>query len=241
MYVGQPAPGPVEPDVPRSGEVDRCRRRNSYDRDVDGVHDLGGLDGFGPVEHADDEPMFAEGWERRTFRLMIGAIGSLGGPGGRFRHSIERMDPAHYLSSPYYEHWLTGLTTRAVEVGLTTPEELDRRAGGHFPLSRPDRGVLPADLASRTAAMFAVGDTVQVRERHPAGHTRAPRYAQGKRGTIARVDDAAEIDDIEAHGGGSVTDPLYSVRFTSRELWGEAGTDGDVVHIDLFERYLQEA
>jgi nitrile hydratase len=151
------------------------------------------------------------------------------------------MDPAHYLSSPYYEHWLTGLTTRAVEEGLTTPEELDRRAGGHFPLSRPDRGVLPIDMASRTTPMFAVGDTVQVRERHPAGHTRAPRYAQGKRGTIARVDDAAEIDDIEAHGGGPVTDPLYSVRFTSRELWGEAGTEGDVVHIDLFERYLQEA
>ena len=77
-----------------------------------------------------------------------------------------------------------------------------------------------------------------MRERHPPGHTRAPRYAQGKHGTIARVDEPAEIDDIEAHGGGSVTDPLYSVRFTSRELWGEAGTDGDVVHIDLFERYL---
>jgi len=79
MYVGQPALGPVEPDVPRSVEVDRCRGRNSYDRDVDGVHDLGGLDGFGPVEHTDDEPMFAHDWERRTFRLMVGAIGSLGG------------------------------------------------------------------------------------------------------------------------------------------------------------------
>ena len=68
MYVGQPALRPVEPDVPRSGEVDRCRHRSSYDPDVDGVHDLGGLDGFGPVEHADGEPMFAEDWERRTFR-----------------------------------------------------------------------------------------------------------------------------------------------------------------------------
>ena len=241
MYVGQPAPGPVEPFVPRLGEVDRCRAGNSYDPDVDGVHDLGGLDGFGTVEHTDSEPMFAEDWERRTFRMVIGAIGSLGGPGGKFRHSIERMDPAHYLSSPYYEHWLTGVTTLAVEAGLTTPEELDRRAGGHFPLSRPDRGVLPADLVSRTTPRFAIGDTVRVRERHPPGHTRAPRYAQGKHGTIARVDEPAEIDDIEAHGGGSVTDPLYSVRFTSRELWGEAGTDGDFVHIDLFERYLQEA
>jgi nitrile hydratase len=208
---------------------------------VDGVHDVGGLDGFGPVEHTDSEPMFAEDWERRTFRMMIGSIGSLGGADGRFRHSIERMDPAHYLSSPYYEHWLTGVTTLAVEAGFTTPEELDRRAGGHFPLSQNDRGVLPADMTSRTTPRFAIGDAVRVRERHPPGHTRAPRYAQGKRGTIARVDEAADVDDIEAHGGGSVTDPVYSVRFESVELWGEAGTVGDFVHIDLFERYLQEA
>ena len=37
-----------------------------------------------------------------------------------------------------------------------------------------------------------------------------------------------------------MTDPIYSVRFTSRELWGEGGSDGEVVHVDLFERYLQE-
>ena len=49
------------------------------------------------------------------------------------------------------------------------------------------------------------------------------------------------MSDIEAHGGGFVVDPLYSVRFTSSELWGEAGTYGDFVHLDLFERYLQEA
>lgn len=215
--------------------------RNSYDPDMDGVHDLGGLDGFGPIEHESVEPFFAADWERRTFRMMIGSLGPLHINDAMFRHSIERMDPAHYLSSSYWEHWLTGVTTLAVEAGVTTPEELDRRAGGHFPLSTPDRGVLPDDLVSRTTPRFAIGEAVRVRERHPPGHTRAPRYAQGKRGTIARVDEAAEVDDIEAHGGGSVTDPLYSVRFTSRELWGEAGTHGDFVHIDMFERYLQEA
>ena len=205
------------------------------------MHDIGGLDGFGPVEHAETEPAFAADWERRTFRMMIGSIGSLGGPGGKFRHSIERMDPAHYLSSPYYEHWLTGVTTLAVEAGVTTQEELDRRAGGHFPLSRPDRGLLPDDLTSRTTPRFALGDPVRVREWHPSGHTRAPRYVQGKRGTVVRIDGAANVDDIEAHGGGNVTDPLYSVRFTSRELWGDGGYEGEVVHVDLFERYLREA
>ncbi|HEX7428669.1 MAG TPA: hypothetical protein VF328_17470 [Mycobacterium sp.] len=87
---------------------------------MDGVHDIGGLDGFGPVEHAETEPAFAEDWERRTFRLMVGSVGPLGGNGGMFRHSIERMDPAHYLSSSYWEHWPTGVTTLAVEAGAAT-------------------------------------------------------------------------------------------------------------------------
>lgn len=207
---------------------------------MDGVHDLGGLDGFGPVEHEYTEPFFAQDWERRAFRLMVGAVGPLGGNGGMFRHSIERMDPAHYLSSSYYEHWLTGVTTLAVEAGATSVDELERRAGGRFPLSRPDRGVLPDDLTPRTEPRYSVGDNVQVREWHPPGHTRAPRYVQGKRGTIVRVDAAANVADIEAHGGGFVTDPIYSVRFTSRELWGDGGADGEVMHVDLYERYLRE-
>ncbi len=207
---------------------------------MDGVHDLGGLDGFGPVEHEASEPLFQEAWERRMFRVLIGTINSLASPGGKFRHSIERMDPAHYLSSPYYEHWLTGVSTLAVEAGLTTPDELECRAGGPFPLSRPDRGVVPDDPTPRTEPRYAVGDEVRVRAWHPPGHTRAPRYVQGKRGTVVRFDGAHEIDDVAAHGGGSVADPLYSVRFTSRELWGEAGADGDVMHVDLFERYLED-
>src|SRR6266576_2634533 len=115
-------------------QVDRRRIRR-----VDGVHDLGGLDGFGPVEHEDAEPLFAHEWERRIFRTMIGTINTLASPGGKFRHSIERMDPAHYLSSPYYEHWLTGVSTLAVEAGLTSHAALSARAGGSFPLSNPDR------------------------------------------------------------------------------------------------------
>src|ERR1700759_4074157 len=101
MYVGQPALRADEPRVPRSGEVGRIPGRSSYDPGVDGVHDLGGLDGFGPVGPPRGEPMFDAAWERRTARMVLGSIGLVGGPGGKFRHSIERMAPAHYLSSPY--------------------------------------------------------------------------------------------------------------------------------------------
>jgi nitrile hydratase len=221
-------------------KFDRCEHDRRNMLEVDGVHDMGGVDGFGPVVHDDSVAFFAEDWERRVFRILMGTTDVLGSPGGKFRHSIERMDPAHYLSSPYYERWLTGLTTQFVEAGITTADELDRRAGGRFPLSRPDRGALPDDLTPRTEPRYSVGDDVRVRQWHPHGHTRAPRYVQGKRGTIVRVDGAADIDDIQAHGGGSVSDPLYSVRFTSAELWGDGGADGESIHVDLFERYLQD-
>jgi nitrile hydratase subunit beta len=208
---------------------------------VDGVHDLGGIDGFGPVEHQPDEPYFVEDWERRAFRLTMGAMAGLGANGGSFRHSIERMDPSHYLASSYYEHWMTAAATLAVEAGVTTREELERRAGGRFPISRPDRGTAPDDRTERTEPRFAVGDTVRVREWHPLGHTRAPRYVQGKRGVVVRIDGPHNVPDVEAHGGGQVLDPTYSVRFTSRELWGEGGADGETMHVDLWERYLEDA
>jgi len=207
---------------------------------MDGVHDLGGLDGFGPVEHQASEPSFGEEWERRAFGLTGAVISAFGVNGGRFRHSIERMDPAHYLGSSYYEHWLTAAATLAVEAGAVTKDKLEARAEGRFPLSRPDRGAAPDDRTGRTEPRFAVGDRVRVREWHPSGHTRAPRYVQGKRGEVVRFDGAHNVPDIEAHGGGFVRDPTYSVAFTSRELWGEGGTDNETMHVDLWERYLEE-
>src|SRR5439155_20028668 len=175
---------------------------------MDGIHDLGGLEGFGPVEVEIDEPVFHEDWERRAFRLNLAKLAALRPTGGAWRHAIERMDPAHYLGSSYYEHWLTGASTLIVEAGLLSVAELERRAGGAFPLSRQDRGERhPTGEADRTEPRFAVGGMVRVREWHPPGHTRAPRYVQGKRGVVVRIDGAFNFPDFEAHGGTRVLDP----------------------------------
>ncbi|HEY5165947.1 MAG TPA: nitrile hydratase subunit beta [Acidimicrobiia bacterium] len=209
---------------------------------MDGVHDLGGIAGFGAVEIEADEPMFHQDWERRVFRLttaanMTGTVSS----GGAFRHSIERMEPAHYLNSGYYEHWLTGIATLVVERGLVTRAELDELAGGRFPLSRVDRGIAP-DLGAddQTVPRFEIGREVRVRAWHPAGHTRAPRYVQGKRGVVVRHDGAFSVPDVEAHSDRRRLEPTYSVRFTAGELWGEGGAPGEVVHVDLWESYLED-
>ena len=207
---------------------------------MDGIHDLGGMEGFGPVGHVPSETAFEADWERRAVRIMLAVNMAVQPGGGGFRHSIERMDPGHYLTSPYYEHWLTGVSTLAVEAGIVSADELARRAGGRFPLSRPDRGTVPpGPHDQRTGPRFGVGDRVRVRDLHPLGHTRAPRYVQGRQGVITRIDGAANLPDLEAHGGGRVLDPTYSVRFSARELWGDGAADATVVNVDLWERYLE--
>jgi len=204
---------------------------------MDGVHDLGGVQGFGPVEVEANEPVFRAQWERRAFRLSAAAM--LHGYAPRLRHAIERMDPVWYLSSPYYEHWLTAVATELVETGTIQRTELDERLGAPFDLANPVRAARLADPgASSTEHRFAIGDMVGVREWHPLGHTRAPRYVQGKHGTVVRLDGVFSVPDVEYHCDGTREEPTYSVRFDSLALWGEPG---DPVHVDLWESYLEPA
>jgi nitrile hydratase subunit beta len=206
---------------------------------VDGIHDLGGMQGFGPVEHTAAEPVFHHKWEGTARALMNAVAGVVEASGGEFRHSIERMDPGHYLTSSYYEHWLTGAATLAVEHGLVTLAELEARAGGSVPLSGP---VLAPEVTDPgpdvTAPRFAPGDVVRVREWHTPGHTRCPRYVRGKTGTVVRVDGIQPVPDVEAHGTASRREPTYSVRFEAAELWQD-GQRGAAVHVDLWDGYLE--
>ena len=203
------------------------------------MHDLGGMHGFGAVEVETDEPVFHHGWERRAFRLTLASMLSERFPPGRFRHSIERMEPAWYLASPYYEHWLTATATWAVETGVVTREELDARLGASFPLaSRVRAPVLQDPGTSVTEHLFSVGDAVQVRDWHPVGHTRAPRYVRGKRGTVVRLDGVFSVPDVACHCDLKRREPTYSIRFEAGELWGEPG---DAVHVDLWQCYLEPA
>ena len=207
-------------------------------RVVYGMHDLGGLDGFGPVEVEKDEPYFHEPWERRQFGVGT-VVFSLLANGGRFRHTIERMDPAHYLSSSYYEHWTTGMATALVEQGVITREELEQRAPG-FQLSHPEAHVEPELGPDSDQPRHRPGDRVRVRQWRWPGHTRCPRYVQGKRGTVARIDVVASVPDVEAHRPERQRVPTYSVRFEAAELWGADTEPGRAaVHVDLWETYLE--
>ncbi|MBV9411261.1 MAG: nitrile hydratase subunit beta [Acidimicrobiia bacterium] len=207
---------------------------------MDGVHDLGGRQGFGPVVVEADEPPFHDAWEPTARAVTFATVAHVPNPStSKFRHAIERMEPGHYLTSSYYEHWLTAAATLAVEAGLVTREELEERTGGPFPLAGQVRAG-DIHVSALPRARFQVGDAVRVRNIHPSGHTRCPGYVRGKVGMVARLDGEWSIPDVEAHTPDRVSEETYSVRFSADELWGD-GQTGVSVNVDLWDSYLEPA
>lgn len=219
---------------------------------MNGAHDMGGVHGFGAVEIEPNEPYFHAGWERRALALTL-AMGATGAWNlDMSRHAREARAPDDYLSKTYYEIWLAGLERLLMEAGLVTAEEI--AAGRALEPALPVKRTLaaadvPAVLAkggptlreSRQPARFKPGDAVVACNMHPLGHTRLPRYARARRGEIALVHGCHIFPDSHAHGKGEDPRWLYSVRFPARELWGEDGDARSVVHIDLWEPYLEPA
>ncbi len=218
---------------------------------MNGVHDLGGMHGFGSVEREEHEPLFHAAWEAR-----VRAMAELMVRHGYYtvdasRHGIELMPPAEYLRASYYERWLGTLEYNLPHQGLLTVEELDTRAaflrdhpGVQPPPAVRVKPATPARAAppeSSPAPRFAVGDAVVARNAHPVGHTRLPRYARGKRGTIHRSYGPQTFPDTNAHGLGKQPQPVYNVRFEGRELWGDSAEPGQVVYLDLWDSYLDPA
>ena len=215
---------------------------------MNGPQDMGGMMGFGPVAPEADEPVFHAGWERRAFAVVL-AIGAL----GRWnldiaRHARERIPPATYLASSYYEIWLRGMITLLKENGLITAEEIESGkpsapAQGNLPILKGDmvQGVLakggPSSRPSPAPAQYKPGDKVRTRNIHPTGHTRLPRYARGHAGEIVTVHGTHVFPDSSAQRKGDDPQWLYTVRFSARELWGH--DTRDCVHIDLWEPYLE--
>jgi nitrile hydratase len=204
---------------------------------MDGMHDLGGRQGFGPVRYTQDARTFHSRWEVRVNSLYAHAVRRGLFNMDEYRHAIERMDPRHYLTASYYERSLTSLATLCVEKGLVTRDELERRAQGAFPLSMPS-----AQGRSNAAAResFAIGDRVRVRMDSVPGHMRMPGYIRGKAGVVVGVSPAYPFPDAHAHGVPSEDEPTYDVRFRSEDLW-PGSAEPALVHVGVFQSYLERA
>src|SRR5688572_14528869 len=154
---------------------------------MDGMHDLGGKQGFGPVRYTHNATAFHAAWEKRVNALYAYAVRLGVFNMDEYRHAIERMEPRHYLTASYYERSLTSLATLCVEKGIVTWQELERRAGGAFPLASPSA---PGRSNVAGREKFVPGDRVRVRLDSVPGHVRLPAYARGKCGVVVGVSPA---------------------------------------------------
>jgi nitrile hydratase len=223
---------------------------------MDGIHDLGGMHGFGPVEADPAERGFHAPWEPRVVACFEAGLAWPLFTIDEFRHSRERLEPVRYLEASYFEQWLDAVCRLLVEKGVVSDEELEARArglqahpesdapaGGASPEPPPRAGVAHKTFRRAVSAppRFPPGDPVVTRNIHPPGHTRLPRYARDKQGIVARAQGAWVFPDTNAHGLGEAPQHLYSVRFDGAELWGPSAEARVAVYLDLWDGYLDPA
>jgi nitrile hydratase len=222
---------------------------------VNGVHDMGGLQGFGPVRPEADEPLFHAAWERRALGLTL-AMGATGAWNiDQSRAARESLSPAQYLGSSYYAIWIAALERLMLQRGLVNDAELaamQRPAAAPVVAGPALRVLRAADVDAALArgtpvvrpapgpAPFALGERVRARNQHPPGHTRLPRYVRGHVGTVVGVHGAHLFADAHAEGRDEA-DWLFTVEFSAAELWGPQGDPRDRVSVDAWASYLEAA
>ena len=220
---------------------------------MDGIHDLGGKQGYGSVD-VDADASWNKTWESRVFALVncafqAGLIGNL----DQFRHAIERIAPLAYLQHGYFGRWTGGLENLLVESGVLTSQLIDERAGelgqprdaltAARPSLHPDRVDYPSGGSGFERSIdepprYVVGQHVVTRTHGSPGHTRLPAYVRGRTGTITAWHRSWVLPDTNAHGLGENPEHLYTVAFTGSTLWGGSVDSQIEVCIDLFESYL---
>ena len=222
---------------------------------MNGIHDMGGMHGFGPVPREENEPVFHEAWEGRLFAMSVSGMVRFYPSTDGGRHALEKFSPAEYVGTPYYERWLLRTQRRLVELGIVTQEELDARIRyyeGHPDAEVPRRedpavveqvvqrvrNRMPTPSATGTPGRFQVGDDIITKNEHPKGHHRLPRYARGRRGVISDSYGYHDLADDLADGDHN-PEALYSVKFDAAELWGDSSEGSGSVYLDLWDRYLE--
>lgn len=211
---------------------------------------MGGMHGMGPVQYEKNEPVFHAAWEGRVYALNRALRAWRKWTLDTDRHGVELIPPDDYLRMKYYERWATRMFEQVVKFGLVTKEEIEsgKPAPGSAKAVPPltaamsdrflTRGI-PSSDDPKVKPLFKVGQHVRARNINPVGHTRLPRYARGKSGTIVMDHGVYSFPDTTAHFLGEKRQHVYSVRFAARELWGESASPRDFVYIDMWDDYLE--
>jgi nitrile hydratase len=218
---------------------------------MDGVHDMGGMHGFGKVEPEQDEPVFHQDWEARIQALYRAMSYTGVWVIDQARFTREQLPPAVYLASSYYKKWELGMEKQLADLGLAEADELaaGRALRPGKPLKRKLTAAEVPKIMTRGSftrpaqqpARFKPGDRVRTKNIHPKTHTRLPRYARDRVGVIEALRGCHVFPDTIAIGKGEDPQWLYTVVFDGRELWGESAEPSLKVSIEAFEPYLEPA
>lgn len=203
---------------------------------MDGIHDMGGKQGFGKVRFKPGTQIYHHPWEIKANSLSGALVAAGLFNMDEYRHAIERMEPRHYINASYYERVLTACAVLCVEKGVTTQAELERLAGGAFPLARP----AAPGREQRSPTDFTIGQRVTVRNEFVPGHHRMPGYIRGKTGVVVGKSPDFPFPDAAAHDLEEQWEPTYDVRFDTTELWPDAAEKASVT-VAVFRSYLQKA
>jgi nitrile hydratase subunit beta len=195
--------------------------------------------------------VYHELWEARTFAMstLVGIEGIGRGSGRAIR---EEMEPEHYLRASYYERWLWSTEQRLLRKGTIAPGDVEAwverlREGEPAPRrldpeqAERDRAAISTmhPLGEVGETRFVPGERVRVvRRRHP-GHTRVPRYVRGAEGDVTAIRGTAPLPDIGPYQGP--VEPVYSVSFSSDDVFGPGDEPAWTLLLDLSESYLEPA
>ena len=214
---------------------------------MNNLHDMGGMQGYGPIKFDDLTHVFHAPWERRAFALTVAMNTAKQWNIDRSRSMRESLPPLRYLSNTYYQIWLDGLERLLLDAKLVTSEELETgtatsagsvgvRAIGHQEMPAALLKGWPSDRERQIPAKFAIGDQVRTRQIHPQTHTRLPRYCRDKVGVVVAINGVHVFPDKNAIGPDE-PQWMYTVEFEAKELWGP-DTTTDSLCLNCWEPYL---
>jgi len=216
---------------------------------MDGIHDMGGMHGFGPVDRQNDY-VFRADWQRRAFGVVEALAGVIPFTADEHRQAIERISADEYLRRDYFEKWVMALETLLLDAGLVNTDEL---ASGQkeFDVESPNP-TSPRDLVDAyiqgaplvfplesKPPRFEAGQKVRVTSDSPSTHSRVPRYVRGRIGTIEQDVGVFQFADAVAAGKGQCPQHCYSVSFSPVHLWGKNAEANEMMLVDLWEAYLE--
>ena len=213
---------------------------------MNSIHDMGGMHGFGHIVQQEEEPVFRDSWESRVYALVrVWYPWARYKSWGSFRHNLEKIPPSDYLKMSYYERWFYVHELKALETGIVTRAELERGAAyldNTIPELEPhlDSWRGSRRLDEKLPSKFRENQTIKVRNINGLAHNRLPRYVRGKVGTIISINGVYALQDTNEKDEQPHDKPenVYTVKFSSTELWGLDGNSNDFVYIDAWESYL---